>query len=65
VIIGDRDDELVRLDILVENELPGIGAFDPQILRHIAAVEKAADLRPDDVGYPVHRGSVIVLVTTM
>src|SRR6266446_4800898 len=54
VIIGDRDDELVCLDILVKDELPGVGAFDPQILRHIAAVEKAADLWPDDVGYPVH-----------
>ncbi len=54
VIVGDRDDELVCLDILVEDELPGVGAFDPQILRHIAAVEKAADLWSDDVGYPVH-----------
>src|SRR5262249_38496038 len=54
VIVGHRDDKLVRLDILVEHELPGIRALDPQIFRHIAAIEKAADLRSDDVGYPVH-----------
>src|SRR6202045_3496139 len=54
MIIGDRDDELVRLDILIEDKLPGIGAFDPEILRHVTPVEKAADLWSDDVGDPVH-----------
>src|SRR5262252_1905129 len=54
VIVGNRNDELVRLDVFVKHELPRVGAFDPQILRHLAPVEKATDLWPDDVGDPVH-----------
>ena len=55
VVFGAGNDELVRLDVLVEDELPGLGALDPEILRHLAASEEVADLRPDDVGDPVHR----------
>ena len=48
VVVGAGDDELVRFDILVENELAGLRTFDPEILRHLAA-EYAADFRTDDV----------------
>src|SRR5262245_49440559 len=54
VIVGAGDDELVRLDVLVEHELPGLRALDPEIFRGLAAREIVADLRPDDVGDPVH-----------
>ena len=54
VVVGAGNDELVRLDVLVEHELPGLRALDPEIFRRLAAVEIAADLRPDDVGDPVH-----------
>jgi hypothetical protein len=53
VIVRAGNDELVALDVLVEHELPGIGAFDPQILRRLAA-QDVADFRPDDVGEPIH-----------
>src|SRR6185312_15149206 len=53
VIAGGRNDELVRLDVLVEDELAGLRALDPEVLRRLAAQE-AADLRTDDVRYPVH-----------
>ena len=54
VIIGAGNDELVRLHVLVEHELPGLRALDPQILRRLPPIEEAADLGPDDVGDPVH-----------
>src|SRR5262249_40542935 len=57
VIIGARDDELVCLQIFVEDELSGLRAFHPQILRHLA-LEETAYLRPDDVGDPVHRDAL-------
>src|SRR6185437_3277515 len=53
VIAGRRDDELVRLDVLVEDELTSLRALDPEVLRRLAAQE-AADLRSDDVRNPVH-----------
>ena len=53
VVVRAGNDELVGLDVLVEHELPGIRALDPQILRRLAA-QDVADLRPDDVGEPVH-----------
>src|SRR5262249_58931086 len=53
VIVGAGDHHLVRLDVLVEHELPGIRALDPQILRRLAA-EHVADFRPNDVGEPIH-----------
>ena len=53
VIVGTRNDELVGLDVLVEDELAGLRTFDPEIFRRLAAQE-AANLRPDDVGDPVH-----------
>src|SRR5262249_7726293 len=34
--------------------LPGLRALDPKVLRRLAAIEEAANLRPDDVGDPVH-----------
>src|SRR5262249_61090300 len=46
-----------RFQIFVEDELPGLRAFYPEILRHLA-LEEAADLRPDDVGDPVHRDTL-------
>jgi len=52
VIVRRWNDELVGLDVLVEHELPRIGALDPQILRRLAAQE-TANLRADDVGDPV------------
>src|SRR5262249_21991713 len=53
VIIRAGDDELVGFQVLVEDKLAGLRAFHPQILRHLA-LEEAAYLRPDDVGYPIH-----------
>ncbi|MBA7468829.1 hypothetical protein ES707_04084 [subsurface metagenome] len=53
VVVGPGDDELVGLDILVEHELSGIRTLDPQILRRLTP-QHVADLRPDDVGEPVH-----------
>src|SRR4029453_3777612 len=37
VIVGAGDDELVRLDVLVEHELPGLRALNPEIFRGLAA----------------------------
>ena len=53
VVVRARNDELVGLDILIEHELPRIGALDPQILRRLAA-QDVADLRPDHIGEPIH-----------
>ena len=53
VVVRAGNDELVGLDVLVEHELPGIRALDPQILRRLAA-QDVADLRPDDIGEPIH-----------
>ena len=53
VVVRAGDHELVGLDVLVEHELPGIRALDPQILRRLAA-QDVADLRPNDVGEPIH-----------
>src|SRR6185295_10367737 len=53
VIVRAGDDELVGLDVLVEHELPGIRALDPQILRRLAA-QDVADFWPDDIGEPIH-----------
>ena len=52
VIVGARNDELVGLDVLVEDELAGLRTFDPEIFRRLAAQE-AANLRADDVGDPI------------
>ena len=57
VVVRARDDELVRLDVLEEHELAGLRTFDPEILRQLAPVEEVANLRPDDVGDPVHGAS--------
>src|SRR6185312_13305992 len=53
MIVRAGNNELVRLDVLVEHKLSGIRTFDPQILRRLAA-QNIADLRPHDVGEPVH-----------
>src|SRR4051812_36212742 len=53
MIVRAGDDELVGLDVLVEHELPGIRALDPQILRRLAA-QDVADFWPDDIGEPIH-----------
>src|SRR5262249_13194011 len=53
VIVRPGNDELVRLEVLVEDHLPGFRAFDPKVLRHLA-LQKGANLRPDDIGDPVH-----------
>ena len=55
VIVRGRNDEVVRLDILVEDKLAGVGTLDPQVFLHLA-LEQRADLWPDDVGEPVHAG---------
>ena len=51
----------IRLDVLVEHELPGIRALDPEVLRRVPAFRNAADLRADDVRDPVHRLSLRAL----
>src|SRR5665213_2424064 len=60
MIVRAGNHELVGLDVLVEHQLPGIGAFDPQILRRLAA-QDVADLGPDDVGEPIH-GSLRIAI---
>src|SRR6185437_252885 len=54
VIVRARNDELVGLDVLVEHELPGLRTFDPEILRHFAPGEHAADFWAQRIGDPVH-----------
>ena len=54
VVVRSRDDELVRLHVLVKDELARLRTLDPEIFRHIAAGQEVADLRPHDVGDPVH-----------
>ena len=56
VVVGARDDELVGLQVLVVDHLPGVGAFDPHVLRHLALGrrQQAADFRADEVADPVH-----------
>src|SRR5499427_2773138 len=53
MVVGTGDDELVRLDVFVKDELAGLRTFDPEILRRLAAREVIADFRPD-AGDPVH-----------
>src|SRR4051794_21204574 len=53
MVVGPGDDELVRLDVFVKDELAGLRAFDPEILRRVATREVIADFRPD-AGDPVH-----------
>ena len=53
VVVRAGNHELVGLDVLVEHELPGIRALDPQIFRRLAA-QDVADFRPDDVSEPIH-----------
>ena len=57
VVVGAGDDELVGLQILVIDHLPGVGAFDPHVLRHLALArrQEAADFRTDEIVDPVHR----------
>ncbi len=54
VVVRRRNDELVLLDILVEDELAGLRTFDPEVLRRLPPIEEAPDLRPNDVFNPVH-----------
>src|SRR5262249_60116997 len=61
VVVRGRDDELVRLDVLVEDELPRLRTLDPEIFRHVAAREEIADLRPHDVGDPVHDAASCIM----
>ena len=54
VVVRAGDDERIGLDVLEEHELPALRALDPKVLRRFAATEEVANLRPDDVGDPVH-----------
>src|ERR1700730_1610100 len=45
VVVRAGNHELIALDVFVEHQLPGIGTFDPQILRSFAA-QDAANFRP-------------------
>jgi hypothetical protein len=56
VVVGAGDDELVGLQVLVVDHLPGVGAFDPHVLRHLAfgRRQQAADFRADEIVDPVH-----------
>ena len=55
VVVGARHHELVGLEVLVEDHLAGLGAFHPQIVRHLALRrQEAADLRTDNVVDPIH-----------
>ena len=54
VVVGAGDDELVGLQVLVEDHLPGVGALHPQVVGHLTlGGEQPADLGTDIVD-PVH-----------
>jgi len=53
MVAGAGEDELVRLQVLVEGHLAGLGTFDPEILGDLALRPEAADLWADDIGNPV------------
>ena len=53
VVVRAGDHPLVRLDVLVEDELAGLRTLDPEILRHIPALQEVSKLRRD-FGNPVH-----------
>jgi hypothetical protein len=54
VVVGARDHELIGLEVLVIDHLPGLRAFHPEILRHLLPAKDAADFGPDDAVDPVH-----------
>ena len=55
VVVRAGHDELVGLEVLVEDHLASLGAFHPQIVRHLALRrEEAAYLRADNVVDPIH-----------
>ena len=64
VIIRAGDHHLVRLDVLVEHQLPGIRALDPEVLRRLPP-QHVADLRPNDVGEPIHVSLRMAIVCTI
>ena len=56
--VGQAANELVRLDILVEDELSRFRTLDPEIFRSFATIQEVANLRADNVRNPVHRASL-------
>ena len=54
VIAGAGDDVVVRLEVAMEHHLAGLGALDPEILRHLPLGEEVPDLWTDDVADPAH-----------
>src|SRR5215470_7766646 len=53
MVVRARNDELIGLDILVEDELPRVGTLNPQVLGRLAS-QDIANFRSDDVRQPVH-----------
>ena len=57
VVVGAGHHELVGLEVLVEDHLPGLRALDPEVLRNFALRrQEVANLGADDVVDPVHLG---------
>ena len=53
VVAGIRHHPLVRLEIAMEDHLAGLGALDPEVLRHVPLLQQATNLRANDVVDPV------------
>ena len=53
VVAGARNHHEIGFQILVEDELAALRAFDPEIVRSLAAQERP-DFRRHDIGDPVH-----------
>ena len=54
MIVGPRNDELVRLQVLVIDHLPGLGALHPEIVRHVLLAKDVPDFGSYDTVDPVH-----------
>src|SRR5260370_27719425 len=50
-----RADALGRFEIAMEDHLLAIAALLPEVVRHFLLAHQGTDLRPDEIGEPVHR----------
>ena len=54
VVAAMRAHPRVRLEVAVENHLGAGRALVPEVLGHLRLAHEGADLRPDEIGQPVH-----------
>src|SRR3546814_4740032 len=54
VVAAMRADMQVRFEIAVENHLPAVRAFVPEVVRYVLLLHQRTDLGPHEVGQPVH-----------